>query len=81
MSTSKHPKHPPQSKDDLGADVPKLQDDLERNPGIGQSKGAFATGQDPMDAEGDNTVEGDVENDPGGLGGAVDPERLGRENK
>ena len=59
----------------------EFADDLDRNPGIGQSKGAFAAGEDPLEIEGDNTVEGDVENDPGGLGGAVDPERLGRENK
>ena len=38
-------------------------DDLERNPGIGQSKGAFATGEDPETIEGENTVEGDVDND------------------
>ena len=38
-------------------------DDLDRNPGIGQSKGAFATGQDPQEIEGENTVEGDVGND------------------
>jgi hypothetical protein len=38
-------------------------DDLERNPGIGQSKGAFATGEDPESIEGENTSEGDVDND------------------
>ena len=37
--------------------------DLERNPGIGQSKGTFATGEDPDSIEGENTVEGDVDND------------------
>ncbi len=48
MTSSKHPKHPPAGPDDLGADVPPLQSDLERNPGIGASKGAFAaTGVDP----------------------------------
>jgi len=36
--------------------------DLERNPGVGQSKGAFATGEDPELLEGENTVEGDLEN-------------------
>ena len=41
----------------------RLPDDLERNPGIGQSKGAFATGEDPQSIEGENTTEGDVEND------------------
>ena len=39
------------------------RDDLERNPGIGQSKGSFATGIPPEEIEGDNSVEGDVEND------------------
>jgi len=38
-------------------------DDLERNPGIGQSKGSFATGESPLSVEGENTVEGDSEND------------------
>lgn len=38
-------------------------DDLERNPGIGQSKGSFMTGERPGAIEGENTVEGDVEND------------------
>ena len=41
----------------------RLPDDLERNPGIGQSKGAFATGEDPQSIEGENTTEGDVDND------------------
>jgi hypothetical protein len=52
-----------------------LQDDLERNPGIGQSGGLFArtSGKDADLIEGDNTVEGDTEND-GGVAGGVDPE-------
>ena len=37
--------------------------DLKRNPDIGQSKGAFATGSSPKTIEGENTTEGDVEND------------------
>ena len=37
--------------------------DLRRNPGIGQSAGTFATGEDPASIEGENTVEGDVDND------------------
>ena len=41
----------------------RLPDDLERNPGIGQSKGAFATGENPQSIEGENTTEGDVDND------------------
>jgi hypothetical protein len=58
---------------------PKLDEDLRENPGIGQSKGAFAMGGDLEDAEGENTVEGDVENDsaPQGQPSA----RRGRENE
>ena len=59
-----------------------LADDLDRNPGIGQSKGLFArSGADDRDAElieGDNTIEGDTEND-GGAAGGVNP-KLGRTN-
>ena len=68
MSGSKHEK----------GDSP-FADDLERNPGIGESKGAFATGEKPETAEGDNTVEGDVENDAE-LGQGADPDQLGRTN-
>ncbi len=50
-------------------------DDLDRNPGIGQSKGAFATGQDPQELEGENTVEGDLENDATANGGVPQEER------
>ena len=75
MSGSKHDPHPA-----FGSDSP-FPDDLERNPGIGQSKGAFATGEEPRSIEGDNTVEGDVDNDPGRPGDGVDPDRMGRENK
>jgi hypothetical protein len=42
--------------------------DLKRNPGIGQSKGSFATGEDPQSIEGENTVEGDTENNAGAFG-------------
>ena len=54
-------------------------DDLERNPGIGTSKGAFATGDGPQSVEGDNTVEGDVENDPQ-PDGSVSENKLGHTN-
>jgi hypothetical protein len=50
--------------------------DLERNPGIGQSKGAFATGADPEELEGENTVEGDVENDANAQGGVDERQRM-----
>ncbi len=49
------------SKHDKG-DSP-FQDDLQRDPGIGQSKGAFSTGDHPQTIKGENTVEGDVDND------------------
>lgn len=55
-------------------------DDLERNPGIGQSKGTFSTGEDPEEIEGENTVLGDVENDSTATDGVPQEER-GRTNK
>ena len=63
-------KHPAPAEQ--GADLP---DDLEENPGIGQSKGFFARTEagDASLIEGENTVEGDTEND-GGKAGGVDPE-------
>ena len=39
------------------------KDDLEKNPGIGQSKGSFMTGVPPEEIEGENTVEGDADSD------------------
>ena len=63
------------------ADQPvELQDDLERNPGIGSSAGLFArtSGEDSELIEGDNTFEGDTEND-GGVAGGVSPE-VGRDH-
>jgi len=58
---------------------PKQDEDLEDNPGIGQSKGAYARGGDLDDMPGDHTVEGDVENDPES-DGSVNPDRRGRTN-
>jgi hypothetical protein len=57
-----------------------LPDDLERNPGIGQSKGLFArTAHDDMDLiMGENTIEGDTDNDAGAAGG-INP-KLGRDH-
>lgn len=58
---------------------PKLDEDLERNPGIGQSKGSFATGVSPDEIEGENTVEGDTENNAGRFGEVkTDPGRTNR---
>ena len=62
------------SKHDKG-DSP-FPDDLERNPGIGQSKGAFSTGEHPQTIKGENTMEGDIENDPTPIG-SVDERDLG----
>ena len=59
---------------------PKQDEDLRRNPGIGQSKGTFATGVDPEEIEGENTFEGDVENDPDALG-RVNADKIGRKNR
>ena len=58
-----------------------LPDDLDQNPGIGQSKGLFGHGSE--DAEllaGENTVEGDVENDAAAAD-ATAPDDLGRTNE
>ena len=53
-----------------------LPDDLERNPGIGQSKGLFAmTSAEDMELiQGENTIEGDTDND-GGMAGGINPAR------
>lgn len=57
-----------------------LPDDLEENPGIGQSKGIFAREtEDPSTIRGESTVEGDRENDASPAGGAKSG--LGRTNK
>lgn len=64
-----------------------LDRDLRGNPGIGQSKGAFAMEgakdgslDDLEDLEGVNTVEGDVENEANPFGGATES-KLGRTNR
>jgi len=64
-----------------------LDRDLRGNPGIGQSKGVYAMSgsidgslDDLEDAEGTNTVEGDVENDANRFGGITEG-RLGRTNR
>ena len=51
----------------------------EDDPGIGQSPGLFATGEDPDLIEGENTSEGDVENDATTGGGAGET-RIGPTN-
>jgi hypothetical protein len=72
MSGSKHPK--------VNEGDNPFPNDLGRNPGIGQTKGSFAAGGSPHEIEGDNTVEGDIGNDPNSQGG-IDENRLGRTNK
>lgn len=49
--------------------------DLERNPGIGQSKGSFMTGIPPEETEGENTMERDVDNGPTATDGVPRGER------
>ena len=53
---------------------PKLDEDLRRNPGIGQSIGT-SHGGDPELIEGENTVEGDTDNNAGPAGEV----KIGRE--
>lgn len=54
--------------------------DLKSNPGIGASPGMIKGVDDIEEEDGDNTFEGDIENDAG-LGGGVDPNQRGRTNK
>jgi hypothetical protein len=64
-----------------------LDRDLRDNPGIGQSKGAYAREgarggslDDLEDIEGASTVEGDVENEANPFGGVTEG-KLGRTNR
>ena len=69
--SNQHPKTQPKDRP---------RSDLEVDPGIGRSKGSFATGEDPRDLDGGSTFQGDVENQTNREGG-VDPDRVGRTNK
>ncbi|WP_375142736.1 DUF2934 domain-containing protein [Pelagibacterium sp. 26DY04] len=60
------------------ADQPDMGDDLENDPGIGYSRGTAT--EDIEALEGDNTLEGDVMNDPD-ADGSINPARRGRTNK
>lgn len=71
MSTSKHPAP--------GRATPP-RDDLETNPAIGASKGTTIAGEDPHIDMGENTVEGDVENDAD-ASGAPTPQSKHRTNR
>jgi hypothetical protein len=53
--------------------------DLSNNPGIGTSKGTIKEGDD-LALEGENTIEGDIENDVG-QGGGINPRQKMRTNK
>jgi hypothetical protein len=59
-----------------GVAGPKQDEDLRRNPGIGQSKGSFATGEDPELLEGENSAEGDVDNDANAQGGIDENQKV-----
>ena len=57
--------------------------DLRQNPGIGTSKGTIKGGEildDDESLDGENTFQGDVENDVTPQGG-VDPDQRERTNK
>jgi len=69
--SNKHPKTQPKDRP---------RSDLQVDPGIGRSKGAFATGEDPRNLDGGSTFEGDTENQARDVGG-VNPNRLPRTNK
>lgn len=68
-------KHPPsgQAPSDLPAD------DLACDPGIGAAKGTTIAGEGGDAIAGENTVEGDVENDTA-PGGGIDPRQRGRDH-
>lgn len=68
MTSPKHPK----------TDEP-TDKDLKENPGIGQSAG-LQSAEDAEALEGENTFEGDTENEASRSGG-VDPARRRRENR
>lgn len=68
MSTTRHPKWKKPSDADLA-----------NNPGIGTSKGTVKEG-DELVLEGENTIEGDVENDTTAAGG-INPTQKIRTNK
>ena len=53
--------------------------DLHSNPGIGASKGTIKAGDEEI-LDGENTFEGDVENDASGAN-RIDPNKMGRTNR
>jgi hypothetical protein len=74
MTAAKHP------HSGTADSVPPLQDDLERDPGINDSKGNFARSDaNPDLIKGENTTEGDTMNDVTRTGSVGSHE--GRTNK
>lgn len=67
-------KHPAPSQQPV-----KGEDDLVKNPGIGQSPG-LQDGDEFDLIEGENTVEGDTDNDTK-PDGSLDPEQMGQTQK
>lgn len=80
MAGNKHPKSEAERQEGPGGDVPRPPSDLDRDPGIGSSKGTFGRGTDPAAIAGENTSEGDVMNDTG-RAGQVPENRQGRTNR
>ena len=68
MTTSKHSPsgHTPTT-------LPR--DDLKDNPGIGASRGTTIAGEDPHILQGENTDEGDVQNDADATGAPTPMEK------
>ena len=59
-----------------------VQDDLKRNPGIGQSKGLEGASDEDVEAvAADSTAEGDVANEVDARTGGINPKHMGRTNK
>ena len=54
-------------KRERGIAGPKQDEDLKRNPGIGQGAGTSQGGDTDL-IEGENTVEGDIDNNAGKFG-------------
>ena len=57
----------------------RFTNDIERDPGIGQSKGSFIAGEDPKTTKSENSAEGDVDNDATANDGVPQEDR-GRTN-
>ena len=70
------------SGDEIAIGEITVQDDLKRNPGIGQSKGLEGASDEDVEARAaDSTAEGDIANEVDDRTGGIDPKHLGRTNK